>query len=54
MSVLLDGTPIGVNGAVITEHVDAELRHAAGQSALRQHHYGSVVEYETVEVRVLG
>jgi len=54
VSVLLDGTPTGVNGVVITAHVDADLRHAAGQSALRQHYDGSVVEYETVEVRVLG
>jgi len=44
---------IRVNGVVITDHVDAERRHATGHVALQQHHDGSVVEVAIVEVREL-
>ncbi len=50
-----DGTRIQVrvNGVLINEIVDAEKRYGPGRIAFQQHHDGSVIEIERVEVREL-
>ncbi len=39
-----------VNGIAVTDHLDRERRFAAGHVALQQHHDGSVLEVERVEI----
>jgi len=44
---------VRVNGVLVSEALDPERRHAEGHVALQHHHDGSVVEFASVEVRVL-
>jgi len=44
---------IFVNGVLVTDFVDPERTHASGHIALQQHHDGSVLEVQSLEVREL-
>ena len=42
---------ITINGAIVTDVIDKERRHASGHFAIQQHHDGSVISVQRVEVR---
>ena len=45
---------IFVNDLEVVNHLDTERKHAVGHVAFQQHHQGSEVRYQNVEVRELG